>query len=132
MSYSRQVLSILLIYLLFYINIRWIIASLKDYYYNNSSQKKIKKTETFKERFFYKKYPKIPKIFIVLHNFVLVIHPIALILCVVFNHIEQLNRFAPYLVDGLLAVNSIWIIIIFVMFWSPTSTKFRFDRWLKK
>lgn len=49
MSYSRQVLNILLIYLLFYINIRWIIAALKDYYYNNSSQKKIKKTETLAE-----------------------------------------------------------------------------------
>lgn len=132
MSYGRQILSILLLYLVSYVLVRLVVSSVKDYYYNNSSQKKIKKTETFKERFFYKKYPKIPKIFIVLHNCILVIHPIVLVLCVICNYVKPLQQFGTYLLDFLILANGTWALVITVMFWSPTSTKFRFDRWLKK
>jgi len=132
MSFKNQMFVILACYFVSFIYIRGFLYGIKRYQLNNSTYKKRKNSETFKEWLLYSKYvEEIPRILRVLYYSVLIIHPVCLIVCL-FMYITKL----PLYIGGILATDiaafdAVWILIISLLFWSP-GRDYAFERWIAK
>ena len=84
MSIGKQVAVLCLYYFLAFNLIRYLMFCIKGYLFNKSAYKKHKKGESFKEWLLYSRYYQIiPRKFLILYFVILVLHPIAILLCVV-------------------------------------------------
>ncbi len=132
MSLERQILLVMLCYLLSFFYIRMFIWGVIGYQLNNSALKKRRKGLTFKEWLFYTRYrEEIPKVLIAVYMVMLLIHPIVLITCVVLYFLLGMNEVGPMLAKGVSLFFFGWRLIYFLMFWSPRPG-IPFERWIKK
>lgn len=132
MSLGRQILVILSLYFLSFLYERSFFDGIKSYQLNNSAYKKRKKRETFIEWLLCSRYKKeIPKVILGFYYFILIIHPVCVIVCVV-------TYFAPLSFDlgealACLAFlfDPAWILITRLLFWTPTQD-YAYERWIQK
>ena len=135
MSFGRQVVGIFTAYFLFYIHIRCFLFGIKRYQLNNSAYKKRRKSESFIDWLFYKKYKEeIPKGLRLLHHVVLIIHPACFVACLIV-HITGLTLhfdIGYILVTSLIIFDVSWMLILTLLFWSPRKGRDIYERWIKK
>ena len=134
MSLKRQIIAILLLYVYSFFSIRWFLWGVKEYPLNNSAAKKRKKGQTFKEWFLYSRYrEEIPKLLLILYFAIVVIHPFALALCIIFDcsHLALLHRFGTDIVKSLIVFLSVWEMAIHILFWQKDAG-YAYDRWIPK
>lgn len=114
---------------------RLFMSSLVDFYYNRSAIRKIKKTESFKDKLTFAKYKKrIPQLFYICYFVIIAVNAVGLILLAVFYAIPKLKTCA-YWNDVILTIfNILCIVIPNILFWQKDMhiKGFKFDRWLKK
>ena len=132
MSFYRESIVILLVFLIAFLHIRMFLLGLKTYQLNNSAYRKRKKGETFKEWLFYSRYKEeIPKMLRVLYYTVLVIHPVCLIACV-FTHIITLPlNLGEALAFFIAGFDVVWMLVIALLFWNP-GRDYAYERWITK
>ena len=132
MSLGSQIFVVIGCYILAFSFIRWFLWGVKRYGLNNSAYKKRKKGETLKEWFLYTRYhDEIPKILRILYFTIVLIHPLILTLCIVFNFMQSLSKFGPVLAKGIALFDSIWFVMIYILFWQ-VSPGFKIERWITK
>lgn len=132
MSLERQIGIVILCYLLSFLSIRWFLWGIKLYMLNTSARKKRKKGETFKEWFLYSRYrEEIPRIFLVLYFVIVLIHPLALIICIICSYIKPLEWVGSDLSMGILIFDFLWNLAIQLLFWQA-GPRLKYDRWIKK
>ena len=132
MNFRRQIFVIVTSYLLSFLFIRGFLCGVKEYPLNNSARKKRKKGETFKEWFLYRRYRKeIPQILLILYFVIIIIHPLILIFCIIFNYIDSSNEIGPELARGIFLFDGLWYIAIQLLFWQA-KPGFKYERWLTK
>ena len=132
MKFSNQIVVILLCYCISFFFSRLFLYGLKKFKLNRSAYKKRKKEETFKEWLFYCRYKKeIPKVLRFLYYFVLIFHPVVLVICTIISFIE-----IPVIVDDVLTISTVVFdcvlqIAFLIFFWSP-KPGVPYDRWFNK
>ena len=130
MDFGKQILVIFLMSLLSFFYIRGFIYGIKNYQLNPSAFKKRKKGETIKEWFFYTRYKDvIPKGWRIFYFFLLVLHFIFFIICIVGVSISQTigdftAKFAFYF-------DVAWVFIFHLLFWSK-KPGYAYERWIQK
>ena len=136
MSFYRESIVILLVFLIAFLHIRMFLLGLKTYQLNNSAYRKRKKGETFKEWLFYSRYKEeIPKILRVYYYTLLIIHPVCLIGCLcayIISFIISLPfDFGREVTLFLIVFDFVTIIVIQVLFWAPRRD-IAYERWITK
>ena len=132
MSLWKQMLIILLSFILSFAYIRSFLAGLKRYQLNNSAYKKRKKGESFKEWVFYSRYKKeIPKFLLMFYYCVLVIHCACLVICIFFHNFTKFASIGRLLSILIACFDSVWMLIIAVLFWS-SGHSYAYGRWITK
>ena len=132
MDLGGEIFVIVASYLLSFFSIRVFLWGVKEYPLNNSARKKRKKGETFKEWFLYSRYRKeIPKILLILYFVIVIIHPLILILCIIFNYIDPSNKIGPELARGIFLFDGLWVVAIQLLFWQA-KPGLKYERWLTK
>ena len=132
MSLGRQIFVVATCYLLSFLYIRGFLRGVTCYQLNTSARKKRKKGQTFKEWFLYSRYrEEIPKILLVGYFVIVVLHPLALIFCIIINFIKPLDSFGAILARGVCLLDGVWIIVIQLLFWQ-VKPDFKYERWIKK
>lgn len=132
MSFKNQVIVIILCYFLSVFFIRGFLYGIIRYQLNNSAYKKRKKGTTFREWLFYNRYTKeIPKILRILYYFVLLIHPMCLIISVFVYLMKLPFNIGEILATTLVGFDDVWILAIALLFWSP-GRDFAYERWISK
>lgn len=115
-----------------FFNIRGFLYGLKLYQLNNSAYKKRKKNESLKEWFLYTRYKEeIPKIFRVYYFSNIIAHLLILILCLLFYFLKLDRKFGSTAVYFICFLDSIFWIIISLLFWS-SKPGYKYSRWIKK
>ena len=132
MIFKNQIIVILLCFLIAFLDIRSFLFGIKRYQLNNSSYKKRKKGETFKEWFFYSRYKEeIPKMLRALYYTVLIIHPVCLTVCL-FAHITTLPlNLGEALAFFIAGFDVTWMLVLALLFWSP-GPDYAYSRWIKR
>lgn len=126
------IICIFLLFVITFAYIRGFIFGLKHYQLNKSAYKKRKKGETFKEWFFYSRYKnEIPIWVLILYFTMILIHIIAIILCIVMNIIKEPIQTARDITIFIFGFDTVYMLIIGLMFWSP-GPGFAYERWIKK
>ena len=132
MDLERQILLVVIGYLLSFIYIRGFISGEKDYQLNTSAIKKRNKGQTFKEWFLYSRYrEEIPKILLILYFVVVAIHPLVLIFCVIFSFIKPLEWVGPVLAKGIFWFDWIWMLILHLLFFQ-VKPGYKYERWIER
>ncbi|MBP3936391.1 MAG: hypothetical protein IK954_02265 [Clostridia bacterium] len=132
MSFRNQIIVILLCFLLSFLYVRGFFYGIKRYQLNNSSYKKRKNGENFKEWLFYSRYKEeIPKILRVLYYTILIIHPVCLIFCLFAQIITLPLNLAGALAIFIAGFDVIWILVLALLFWSP-GPGYAYERWITK
>ena len=115
-----------------FFNIRGFLYGLKLYQLNNSAYKKRKKNESLKEWFLYTRYKEeIPKIFRVYYFSNIIAHLLIFILCLLFYFLKLDRKFGSTAVYTICFLDSIFWIIISLLFWS-SKPGYKYSRWIKK
>ena len=118
MDLKGEIFVIVASYLLSFYFIRGFLGGVKIYLLNNNARKKRNKGQTFKEWFLYSRYRKeIPKILLILYFVIVIIHPLILILCIIFNYIDPSNEIGPELARGIFLFDGLWVFAIQLLFW---------------
>lgn len=132
MIFRDQMIVTILIYLVCLFYIRGFIYGIKRYQLNNSAYKKRKKGESFIEWLTYSRYKEeIPKIFIILYYFVVIIHPVVIVACICIRSAELGSNLGYIFVTTLIIVDSLWMGAIALLFWSP-GKDYAYKRWITK
>lgn len=132
MDLEGEIFVIVASYLLSFYFIRGFFGGVKIYLLNNNARKKRNKGQTFKEWFLYSRYRKeIPKILLILYFVIVIIHPLILILCIIFNYIDPSNEIGPELARGIFLFDGLWIVAIKLLFWQ-VKPGLKYERWLTK
>lgn len=133
MSLRGEIFVIVTCYFLSFFFIRVFLWGVKEYPLNTSAAKKRKKGQTVKEWFMYSRYRReIPKILFILYFVIIVIHPLVLILCIIFHFIGSLNKIVPdLLAKGIFLFDGLWILAIQLLFWQA-KPGYKYERWLTK
>lgn len=127
MSLGLKIFVLIIFYIFAFWIIRYYIWGVKMYLFNKSAYKKHKKGESFKEWLLYSRYYQIiPRKFLILYFVILVLHPIAILLCVVICCFPAYN-IGSILVKIIVFFDNICFvtIVILVRFVNPR-------RWLPK
>ena len=133
MGYERQILVILLCYVLSLLLIRSFLLGLKSYQLNRNAYKKRKKGETFKEWLFYNRYrDEIPKSLLILYFCILIIHPICIIACTIIHLLKLPTIISIVISYSVLIGDVLWFVIITLLFWSRKSNRVKYERWITK
>lgn len=132
MSFRNQVVVIILCFFVSFLYIRGFLYGVKRYQLNNSSYKKRKKGESFREWLFYNRYTEeIPKALRTLYFLVLFIHPAFLISCVCLYFFELSFNVGELLTTAIAIFDVVWILAIALLFWSP-GPDYAYERWITK
>ena len=146
MSLKNQLIFITCLYLMVFLYIRSFLSGIKTYQLCKTSYRKSKKSESFKEWLFYSRYKEeIPKILRMLYYFVLLIHPMCAIVCIVLHIIESqigeaftLQLAEAFTIElrrafalGLAAFDGLWVLVIQLLFWS-SGPDLAYERWINR
>lgn len=132
MSFFEQIVVVLWVYFISLCFYRAFMNGLVIFYYSKNHRKRIIKEENIKDKFFYTKYrDRIPKTFYYLYYFILIFHLISLLLCIIFNQVESLNKYGVKVVGIVAIFDIIWMAVLSILFWGRNSG-YKYDRWLKK
>lgn len=132
MSIYGHIICIVLCLLVSFLFIRGFLYGIKLYQLNNSAYKKRKKGETVKEWFFYSRYKEeIPKVLLILYYFILILHPVAIIACSLFNVLGVPLDITLVIPRIVYYFDVTWILILALLFWSP-GKKYAYERWIVK
>ncbi len=130
-------LNLFFIFCLFFISficIRGFLSGVKRYQLNKSALKKIRKTETFKERMLYTKFKnEIPKSLRVLYFSILIVHGVGFIVCILLYFIDADISYknGEKIVLGIVCYDGVWAGLLALLFWSP-GKDFAYERWITK
>lgn len=113
MSIGRQILVIFLSFCISFFCIRNSICHIKLDKLNNSAYKKRKKGETFVEWLFYSRYRKeIPRILLVFYFFIILLHIIAILLCVFLYIIDFPSDWGRFISASLWYFDLLWMLVM--------------------
>lgn len=131
-GFEKQIIFNLTFFLAAFLYLRSFIHGIKTYQLNLSAYKKRKKSESFIEWFFYIKYKKeIPRFIRLFYYFILLLHPICLISCIVLHYVN-LTHVGDDVAFWLTMFDASWLIITKLLFWHPKRPDFIYERWIKK
>lgn len=126
---------IIVIFICFFISVwfdRGFLGGIVLYQLNNSAYKKRKKGETLREWLFFSRYhQEIPRLFLYLYLFILIIHPLVAILCVILSFINLSNYIGDKLTRIVYYFDVLYILLINLLFWS-SKPGFAYSRWIRK
>ena len=132
MKTGVQLLAIIWLFLLSFCFYRCFLYGVKTYQLNNSALKKREKGQSFKEWLLYTRYKEeIPKILLVVYYFILIIHLLGIISCIILHFTDK-----NYLITGRIIViffvcfDVILWLTIQILFWGKQD--FAYDRWINK
>lgn len=132
MSLSRQILVVILCYLLSFLFIRGFLWGVKGYLVNKSSRKKRKKGETLKDWFLYSRYrTEIPKILIILYFVIVGIHPFVILCCIGCYILNLSQEVGTILAKATFWFDLSWFLAIQLLFWQA-KPEFKYERWINK
>jgi len=132
MSIGRQIAALCLMFLISFFHIRGYLSGVKMYQLNNSAYRKRKKGESFKEWLFYSRYKReIPKAFLILYYYVILIHLGNIFTCLLFYIIKPLSFIGGIIVIVVALTDSIWMIVLKLLFWTP-GARTPYERWITK
>lgn len=132
-SFPYQILGILIGFLLEFLYARGFLNGIKCYQLNRNAYKKRKKGETFKEWLFYDRWKnEIPKIFLIYHFAILVIHGVGLLMCSLFYLLRLEYQVGSVIAWGVIIWDLACFIIIEILFWSPKRMHTPYERWIVK
>jgi len=132
MSLRNQIFVTSACFLISFFYLRGMLYGIKRYQLNNSSYKKRKKGETFREWLFYSRYSKeIPIVLRIFYYVVLLIHPICILCCILFCFIGLEKDTGRIIATAIAGFDATWILIIALLFWSP-GRDFAYERWIRK
>lgn len=131
MSLKGQFIIIIGMYFIVMLYIRGFLYGIKRYQLSNTSYKKRKKAETFKEWLFYSRYKEeIPKPLRILYYVVLMIHPLCMIACTVM-YFMKLPAIGKAIAIDLTVFDILWVLVIQLLFWSP-GPDWAYERWITR
>lgn len=132
MGLREQLIVIVGMFILAYPYFRSVAYGIKRYQLNNSAYKKRKKEESLIDRLLYIKFrEEIPKIILVLNIILLLIHPLASLICVIAYFVKA--TFVGIIVAYAMVVfDLLWMLIIALLFWTPRRGGYPYERWIKK
>lgn len=134
MIVEDQIIVIFFIFCIAFICIRGFLTGVKSYQLNKSALKKRRKSESFKERMLYSKFKEeIPKALLLLYFSILIVHPVAIVVCILLRFIDTDISFN---IGGIIAktifyFDIAWMLIIMLLFWTP-GTGFAYERWITR
>ena len=132
MDLERQILLVVIGYLLSFIYIRGFISGEKDYQLNTSAIKKETRDRLSKSGFYTAGFvKKFLKILLILYFVVVVIHPLVLIFCVIFSFIKPLEWVGPVLAKGIFWFDWIWMLILHLLFFQ-VKPGYKYERWIER
>ena len=134
MSLKNQIIVIVVYYFIPLLYLRCFLYGLKRYQLTNSSYKKRKQGETFKEWLLYSRYTEeIPRILRILYYIVLLIHPVCIIISLLLYLIKPVLSFniGKIFVISIVGFDTAWMLVIALLFWS-NSPDYAYQRWIAR
>ena len=131
MSLTRQLIALILGWLLGFWFWRGFFFGLKLYLLNKSAYKKRKEGETFREWFLYLRYrEEFPKALLVLYFSFLSLYTITFFVCILL-YILGISEIGSAIIKIISYFDVTWILLFGVMFWQK-KPGFAYERWIKK
>ena len=132
-GFKFQIATISVCYLLALFSIRGLLSCIKGYMLNKSAYKKRKKGETFKEWFLYSRYrTEMPKPLIKLYFTIMIVHPVAAILCITCNAVTGLRIYGEKLMWAVIFFDIGWNVLIEILFWKKGRNNYNYERWMHR
>ena len=132
MSIQGQLVCIVICWVLFSFYYRGFLNGAIHYQLNLSAYKKRKKGQSIKEWLLYSRFKEeLPKTFLLLHYFMLILHPSCMIVCILLYIIEMPLEVGASVVKTTAIFDAACDLIIALLFWSP-GRDYAYDRWITK
>jgi len=133
MKIHNQIITLSLLLVITFVALRQFVGGIPCYLLNKSAYKKRKKRQTVWEWFCYSRFKKeIPKTLLFLYFFVIVVHSLSIIACVIFNLVDNMENTGTILTKVIFWFDVVWMAVIIVMFNRPTKKEWAYDRWITK
>lgn len=127
-----QLVIIFFVFLWSFFFYRSFLYGVKTYQLNNSALKKREKGQNFKEWLLYSRYKEeIPKILLVFYYFILIIHLMGIISCIILRFTENYLIIGRIIVISFVSFDGSWMLINKILFWSG-KRELAYDRWINK
>lgn len=124
---------LVLCWVLTFFSIRLELSNIIEYQLNKNAFKKRKKGMTFKEWFLYTRYrEEIPKILLFLYFFIVIGHPLVLLVFFLIYLMGPYPEIVGNLVKGVAAFDIGWQLIYAIAFWDWPNRLPKYSRWIKK
>jgi len=128
-----QIIILVLCWVLTFFSIRLELSNIIEYQLNKNAFKKRKKGMTFKEWFLYTRYrEEIPKILLFLYFFIVIGHPLVLLVFFLIYLMGPYPEIVGNLVKGVAAFDIGWQLIYAIAFWDWPNRLPKYSRWIKK
>ncbi|MFR3237832.1 MAG: hypothetical protein ACLTOU_04840 [Acutalibacter sp.] len=133
MNLQVQIIILVLCWVLTFFSIRLELSNIIEYQLNKNAFKKRKKGMTFKEWFLYTRYrEEIPKILLFLYFFIVIGHPLVLLVFFLIYLMGPYPEIVGNLVKGVAAFDIGWQLIYAIAFWDWPNRLPKYSRWIKK
>ena len=133
MNLQVQIIILVLCWVLTFFSIRLELSNIIEYQLNKNAFKKRKKGLTFKEWFLYTRYrEEIPKILLFLYFFIVIGHPLVLLVFFLIYLMGPYPEIVGNLVKGVAAFDIGWQLIYAIAFWDWPNRLPKYSRWIKK
>lgn len=132
MNLQVQIIILVLCWVLTFFSIRLELSNIIEYQLNKNAFKKRKKGMTFKEWFLYTRYrEEIPKILLFLYFFIVIGHPLVLLVFFLIYLMGPYPEIVGNLVKGVAAFDIGWQLIYAIAFWDWPNRLPKYSRWIK-